>query len=77
LELACWGAATPPSLCWLDPPPAAPLAQARDLLRQLEAIDSDMRITPHGRPSAKLGVHPRSGAHAGQIARAGRTAPRL
>jgi ATP-dependent helicase HrpB len=59
LELSCWGAVDAASLCWLDPPPAAPLAQARDLLRQLEAIDSAARITPHGRTLAKLGLHPR------------------
>jgi ATP-dependent helicase HrpB len=46
-------------LSWLDPPPAAPLAQARDLLRQLEAIDSAGRVTAHGRVLAKLGLHPR------------------
>ena len=59
LELSCWGALDAASLSWLDPPPAAPLAQARDLLRQLEAIDSAGRATAHGRSLAKLGTHPR------------------
>jgi ATP-dependent helicase HrpB len=59
LELSCWGAVDAAGLSWLDPPPAAPLAQARDLLRQLEAIDSAGRATPHGRSLATLGTHPR------------------
>jgi ATP-dependent helicase HrpB len=59
LELACWGAADAATLSWLNPPPAAPLAQARDLLRQLDAIDAAARITPHGRALARLGAHPR------------------
>jgi ATP-dependent helicase HrpB len=59
LELACWGTTDADSLAWLDPPPAAPLAQARELLHQLEAIDSAGRITAHGRSLAKLGMHPR------------------
>jgi ATP-dependent helicase HrpB len=59
LELSCWGAVDAGALAWLDAPPAAPLAQARDLLRQLDAIDSAARVTPHGRVLAKLGTHPR------------------
>lgn len=59
LELSCWGAADAASLRWLDPPPTAPLAQARGLLRQLEAIDAGNRITPHGRALATVGAHPR------------------
>jgi ATP-dependent helicase HrpB len=58
LELACWGADAK-MLKWLDPPPAAPLAQARELLRELEAIDAAARITPHGRMLERLGMHPR------------------
>ncbi len=59
LELANWGATDAASLHWLDPPPAAPLAQARDLLLSLEAIDPAGRVTPHGRSLSDLGMHPR------------------
>jgi ATP-dependent helicase HrpB len=61
LELACWGAVDAAGLAWIDPPPAAPLAQARDLLFKLGAIDADGRIRAHGRELAGLGVHPRLG----------------
>ncbi|MGH8261625.1 MAG: ATP-dependent RNA helicase, partial [Steroidobacteraceae bacterium] len=46
-------------LRWLDAPPAAMLASARDLLARLGAIDRADRITPHGREMAALAVHPR------------------
>ncbi len=59
LELSCWGAADATGLRWLDPPPAAPLAQARDLLQRLEAIDGAGRVTAHGRALARVGAHPR------------------
>jgi ATP-dependent helicase HrpB len=61
LELACWGAQDPLSLAWLDAPPAAPLAQARDLLERLEALGPDGRVTELGREMATLGAHPRLG----------------
>jgi ATP-dependent helicase HrpB len=59
LELASWGTRDPSVLRWLDPPPAAMLASARDVLEKLGALDSDGRITPHGREMANIGVHPR------------------
>jgi ATP-dependent helicase HrpB len=59
LELASWGARDAAALKWLDPPPGATLASARDLLGRLGALDRDGRITPHGREMARLGVHPR------------------
>jgi len=59
LELACWGTVQANNLAWLGPPPAAPLAQARSLLQQLEAIDSTARVSAHGRALQKLGMHPR------------------
>ncbi|HWM66763.1 MAG TPA: ATP-dependent helicase HrpB [Steroidobacteraceae bacterium] len=59
LELASWGARDASELRWLDPPPAAMLASARDLLSRLGALDASGRITPHGRQMARLSVHPR------------------
>jgi ATP-dependent helicase HrpB len=59
LELAVWGARDATDLKWLDAPPAAMLASARDLLAKLGAIDADGRVTPHGRAMGSLSVHPR------------------
>ncbi|HEY0943246.1 MAG TPA: ATP-dependent helicase HrpB [Steroidobacter sp.] len=59
LELANWGISDPAALRWLDPPPAATFAQARDLLRSLDAIAADGRVTEHGRALARMTTHPR------------------
>lgn len=59
LELAQWGVAEAETLSWLDPPPAAAMAQARELLRGLGALDGRNAVTPHGRRMAGFGVHPR------------------
>jgi ATP-dependent helicase HrpB len=59
LDLANWGARDAASLAWLDAPPAAMLAQARDLLERLDALDAAGRLTPTGRAMAALPVHPR------------------
>ena len=59
LELAVWGAGDGRDLAFLDPPPAGALAQARELLAQLGAVDSQSRPTAHGRAMARVGLHPR------------------
>jgi ATP-dependent helicase HrpB len=59
LTLAAWGSADPATLSWLDPPPQAALAQARELLARLGALDRDGRITAPGRAMAALPLHPR------------------
>jgi ATP-dependent helicase HrpB len=59
LELAEAGITDPAELRWLDPPPKAALAQARELLRQLGAFDASGRITDHGREMARVALHPR------------------
>ena len=59
LDLALAGVVDPAALRWLDPPPAPALAHARELLRQLGAIDAGSRITAHGRAMAAFAVHPR------------------
>ncbi len=59
LELAGWGARDPGALTWLSPPPAGALAQSRELLRSLGALDGEGTITPHGRNMLGLAAHPR------------------
>ena len=61
LALACllWGAPNPAALPFLDPPPAAALAEARERLQTLGAIDEDGRVTDHGRAIARLPLEPR------------------
>ncbi|MBY0332439.1 MAG: ATP-dependent helicase HrpB, partial [Acetobacteraceae bacterium] len=53
-----WGAA-PAALSWLDAPPPGALAAGRALLRDLDALDTEGRITAMGRRMARLGTHPR------------------
>jgi ATP-dependent RNA helicase HrpB len=59
LELASWGTRDAAELRWLDAPAPAMLASARDLLQRLGALDSEGRISAHGREMARVGVHPR------------------
>ena len=59
LELALWGIESPEQLRWLDPPPDASHTQAVTLLRRLDALDENGRITATGRRMAELGLHPR------------------
>ena len=59
LELAAAGIDDVRALQWLDAPPEGALRQAQGLLRELDALDADGRITPHGRRVAALGAHPR------------------
>ncbi len=58
LDLAVWGTEAG-ALRWLDAPPAATLASARDLLRGLGALDCAGKVTPHGRAMQEFPAHPR------------------
>lgn len=58
LEMAQWGVDDIQSLTWLTPPPKGHVAQASDLLHQLEALDCN-RITEHGKAIHQLPCHPR------------------
>ncbi len=58
LQLARWGV-EPSELAWLDVPPPAAFAQARDLLARLGALDERGVLTAHGQAMAELPVHPR------------------
>jgi ATP-dependent helicase HrpB len=59
LDLADWGVSNPAALAFLDPPPAAAVAEARALLTELGALDREGRITPEGRRLRSLPLPPR------------------
>jgi ATP-dependent helicase HrpB len=54
-----WGESDPARLPFLDPPPAPALAEARQRLERLGAIDGDGHITAHGRAIAAIPLEPR------------------
>ncbi|HSR51974.1 MAG TPA: ATP-dependent helicase HrpB [Acidobacteriota bacterium] len=62
LQLAQWGVGDPRELRWLDPPPQGAFQQARELLGELEALDSRGRLTRQGNLMARLPLHPRLAA---------------
>ena len=59
LELALWGATRPTELALLTAPNPGAIAQAQDLLQRLGALDTNLRITDHGRRLARIPLHPR------------------
>jgi ATP-dependent helicase HrpB len=61
LQLLTLGETHPDTFPWLDPPPAATVAQALALLRRLDAVGDDGAVTELGRTLARLPVHPRLG----------------
>lgn len=69
LDCAAFGVADPATLAFLDPPPAPALAEARALLRGLDAVDDNGRLTEAGQAMRKLALPARL-AH--MVAEAGR-----
>ncbi|MFI7063557.1 ATP-dependent helicase HrpB [Kribbella sp. NPDC050124] len=59
LDLAAWGAPAGDGLTLLEAPPAVAMTAATELLRRLDALDDDGRITERGRRMAAIGAHPR------------------
>ena len=61
LLLTCllWGEGDPARLPFVDPPPAPALAEARQRLERLGAIDGDGHVTAHGRAIAGIPLEPR------------------
>lgn len=61
LELAAWGVTERTALDWLDAPPAPAWEEAGKLLRSLQAIDEQGRVTAHGSGLLRFPAHPRLG----------------
>lgn len=59
LDLAQWGVADPVALSFLDPPPQPAWKEATSLLRELNALDGDGRITAEGKSLRALALPPR------------------
>lgn len=59
LDLAEWGVTDPSTLAFLDPPPAPAWSEACALLRELDALDDEGRITAEGKSLRALALPPR------------------
>lgn len=61
LDLAALGIGDPAALAFLDPPPKPAWDEAVALLKALDALDDDGRITAAGKALCRLPLHPRLG----------------
>jgi ATP-dependent helicase HrpB len=59
LDLAHWGVTDPGRLAFLDPPPQPAVKEARELLRELDALDAEGWITTEGKLLRGLPLPPR------------------
>ncbi|GAB6937819.1 ATP-dependent helicase HrpB [Isoptericola variabilis] len=59
LDLAAWGAPAGAGLTLLEAPPVPAMTAATALLRRIDAVDDDGRITERGRRMRAIGAHPR------------------
>ena len=59
LDLAQWGVNDPAKLSFLDAPPQGAFSEAKSLLRNLNALDADGRITQEGQKLRALPLQPR------------------
>ena len=59
LELAIWGVTDPSDLTWLNLPPDGSYQQAQGVLKSLGALNTEGRITAHGKAMSAMGLHPR------------------
>jgi len=71
LDCAAFGVADPTSLSFLDAPPAPALAEARALLAELDAIDTDGRLTASGQAMRRLALPVRLAHMVAEAARQG------
>src|SRR5690606_7291836 len=71
LDCAAFGIADPASLAFLDPPPAPALAEARALLRTLDAIGETGRLTESGAAMRRLALPVRLAHMVAEAAKAG------
>ena len=74
LDCAAFGVADPSALAFLDPPPAAALAEAKALLVELDAIGTDGRLTETGVAMRKLALPVRLAHMVAEAAKSGHAA---
>ncbi|MBN9244250.1 MAG: ATP-dependent helicase HrpB [Mesorhizobium sp.] len=75
LDCAAFGVADPASLSFLDPPPAPALAEARTLLRTLDAVDEAGRLTESGAAMRRLALPVRLAHMVAEAAETGTAGP--
>jgi ATP-dependent helicase HrpB len=59
LDLALWGVEDINDLKWLDTPNDLVIRDTKEVLQELQMLDSAYKITPFGKDAIALGMHPR------------------
>jgi ATP-dependent helicase HrpB len=59
LDLALWGVDSFDELSWLDIPASTVIENTQEILKELNMLDENSKITPFGKDALSLGLHPR------------------